>query len=58
MANSINYDSFFTETIVDPNGVTVCDMNEGLDNLYKYFNDYADRFDTAQRYFVPEHEEG
>ena len=58
MANSINYDSFFTETIVDPNGVTVCDMNAGLDNLYKYFNDYADRFDTAQRYSVPEHEEG
>ena len=58
MANSINYDSFFTETIIDPNGVTVCDMNAGLDNLYKYFNDYADRFDTAQRYVVPEHEEG
>ena len=58
MANSINYDSFFTKTVVDPNGVTVCDMNAGLDNLYKYFNDYADRFDTAQRYFVPEHEEG
>lgn len=58
MANDVNYDSFFTETITDPNGVAVCDINAGLNNLYKYFNEAADQFNTTQRYFVPEHEEG
>lgn len=58
MANDINYDSYFKETIVDPKGVTVCDMNAGLNNLYKYFNEAADSLDTVQRYFVPEHQEG
>ena len=58
MANDVNYDSYFKDTIVDPNGVTVCDMNSGLNNLYKYFNEVADQFVTSQRYFVPEHEEG
>lgn len=58
MANDINYDSYFKETIVDPKGVTVCDMNAGLNNLYKYFNETADSLDTVQRYFVPEHQEG
>ena len=58
MANDVNYDSFFTETITDPNGVAVCDINVGLNNLYKYFNEAADQFNTTQRYFVPEHEEG
>ena len=58
MANDINYDSYFQDTIVDPNGITVCDMNAGLNNLYKYFNEVADQFTTSQRYFVPEQEEG
>lgn len=58
MANDVNYDSYFQDTIVDPNGITVCDMNAGLNNLYKYFNETADRLDTVQRYFVPEHQEG
>lgn len=58
MANDINYDSYFTDTIVDPKGVTVCDMNAGLNNLYKYFNETADNLNTVQRYFVPEHQEG
>lgn len=58
MANDVNYDSYFKDTIVDPNGVTVCNMNNGLNNLYKYFNEVADQFVTSQRYFVPEHEEG
>ena len=35
MANDVNYDSYFQDTIVDPNGITVCDMNAGLNNLYK-----------------------
>jgi len=58
MANDVNYDSYFKETIVDPKGVTVCDMNAGLNNLYKYFNETADQLDTVQRYFVPEYQEG
>lgn len=58
MANDINYDSYFKETIVDPKGITVCDMNAGLNNLYKYFNEAANQLDTVQRYFVPEHQEG
>lgn len=58
MANTISYDSYFQDRIVDPNGISVCDINKGLDNLYKYFVDTKDQFYTSQRYLVPEQEEG
>jgi len=58
MSNGINFDSFFTETITDNNGISVCDVNAGLNNLYKNFNEHFNSFELTQRYFVPEGEEG
>ena len=58
MTNSVNYDSYFSETITDPKGVSVCDINAGLNNLYKYFNENYTQFEQVQRYFVPEQEAG
>lgn len=58
MAHSTALDSYFTETIVDDKGVSVCDMNAGINELFKYFNENFDSFELAQRYFVPEQEEG
>jgi len=58
MTNSVNYDSFFDEIITDNKGNSVCDVNAGLNNLYKYFNEYFNAFELTQRYFVPEQEAG
>lgn len=58
MAHSTALDSFFTKTIIDDKGVSVCDMNEGINELFKYFNENFDQFELAQRYFVPDQEEG
>ena len=58
MANDINFDSYFTDIIVDSKGISVCDMNAGLNNLYKYFNENKNQFSTTQRYLVPEQDEG
>ena len=58
MANTIKYDSFFTDIITDNKGVSVCDINAGLNNLYKYFNENASQFEEVQRYYVPEPEAG
>lgn len=58
MANDINYDSYFTDKIVDPRGVSVCDINVGLNNLYKYFVENKNQFSTTQRYLVPEQDAG
>lgn len=58
MANDINLDSYFSETIIDNNGVSVCDMNKGIDNLFAYFNDTYQTFEEVQRYLVPEQDEG
>lgn len=55
--NSINFDSFFTEMITDNNGTAVIDMNAGLDNLYKYFNENAWSLEQVQLYLVTEFEE-
>lgn len=50
--NDIEFDSFFQERIVDPNGVSVTDINAGLRNLFTNFNEYADDFTDDERYFV------
>lgn len=58
MTNTVKYDSFFDKVITDNNGVSVCDINAGLDNLYKYFNDNYTSYEQIQRYFVSEQEDG
>ena len=56
--NAINFDSFFKDIIVDNNGIAVVDLNEGIDNLYKYFNENAWSLEQVQQYLVTEFEEG
>ena len=56
--NDVNFDSFFKEMIVDNNGISVVDLNTGLDNLYKYFNENAWSLEEVQQYLVTEFEEG
>ncbi len=56
--NATNFDSFFQETILDNNGVAVTDINAGLINLFKTFNEEADNFSEVERYLVGEFEDG
>ena len=56
--NGINFDSYFKEMITDKNGIAVIDLNEGLDNLFKYFNENAWSLEEVQQYLVTEFEEG
>lgn len=56
--NSTNFDSFFQEMILDNNGIAVTDINAGLVNLFKTFNEEADNFSEVERYLVGEFEEG
>lgn len=56
--NDIELDSFFQERIVDPNGISVTDINAGLRNLFANFNEYADDFTDNERYFVNDIEAG
>ena len=58
MSHNVNLDSFFDKRIVDNKEISVCDMNEGLNELFKYFNENFEAFELVQRYFVPEQEEG
>ena len=58
MANDINFDSFFDEKITDNNGIPSTDINAGLNNLHKYFNEVANNLYPIQNYLVAEHEEG
>ena len=56
--NDISFDSFFQERIVDNNGISVTDINRGLVNLFKNYNEQADNFTEVERYLVGEFEEG
>lgn len=56
--NNTSFDSYFQETILDNNGIAVCDINAGLVNLFKTFNDNANSFSEVERYLVGEVEEG
>lgn len=56
--NATNFDSFFQEMILDNNGIAVTDINAGLVNLFKTFNEEADNFSEVERYLVGEFEEG
>ncbi len=56
--NATNFDSFFQEMILDNNGIAVTDINAGLVNLFKTFNEEADNLSEVERYLVGEFEEG
>lgn len=56
-ACSTNLDSFFTETIIDPNGISVTDINAGIDTLFRMFNEEEPNFVESQNYLVKEFEE-
>ena len=56
-ACSVNMDSFFPDLIVDPNGVSVTDINAGLDTLFRMYNEEEPRYKEAQNYLVSEFEE-
>lgn len=58
MSNDINFDSYFDKKTIDNNGIPCTDINVGLNNLYKYFNDNANFLYEVQSYLVAEHEEG
>ena len=56
--NNTNLDSFFQERIIDNNGISVTDINLGLNNLFKNFNEQAPNFTEVERYLVGEFEAG
>ena len=56
--NDVSLDSFFQDRILDNNGVSVTDINLGLNNLFKYFNMQEPNMEETQRYLVKEFEEG
>jgi len=56
--NNKSFSSFFQETTVDNNGIAVTDINVGLVNLFKKYNEYKDNFDEKQGYLVAEFEDG
>jgi len=56
--NDTSLDSFFQDRIVDPNGVSVTDINAGLRNLFYNFNEYENNFTPDEKYFVSDIEEG
>lgn len=56
--NDISLDSFFQDRILDNNGVSVTDINLGLNNLFKYFNMQEPNMEETQRYLVKEFEDG
>ena len=56
-ACSVNMDSFFPDTIVDPKGVAVTDINAGIDTLFRMFNEEEPHYVESQTYLVREYEE-
>lgn len=56
--NDVNFDSFFQERILDNNGISVTDINAGLVNLFKTFNENADNFEEQELFFVSDIEDG
>ena len=56
--NDISLNSFFQERIIDNNGVSVTDINLGLMNLFRNYNDEANRFESTERFFVSDIEAG
>ena len=56
-ACSTNLDSFFPDTIVDPRGNSVTDINAGLDSLFRMYNEEEQKYVESQNYLVSEFEE-
>lgn len=56
--NDIYFDSFFQKRIVDPNGISVTDINAGLRNLFYMFNEQSDSLDAIEKFFVTDIEAG
>lgn len=58
MTKSIEFNSFFSDVLVDNNGNNCSDINKGLDELFDFYNQCADNFYAQQRYLVKEDEDG
>lgn len=56
-ACGITMDSFFSETIIDPRGNSVADINAGLDSLFRMYNEEEQYYTESQNYLVSEFEE-
>lgn len=56
--NDIRFNSFFQDRIVDPNGISVTDINAGLRNLFYNLNEEAEQFTPSEKFFVTEIEAG
>lgn len=56
--NDIRFNSFFQDRIVDPNGISITDINAGLRNLFYNLNEEAEQFTPSERFFVTEIEAG
>lgn len=58
MSGNILFDSYFTDRVIDNNGVSVADINVGLNRLHKNFNEYGLSSSGTQSYIAAEHEVG
>ena len=58
MAGSVTFDSFFDDRVIDNNGISVTDINVGLNKIYKAFNEYGFNDIGVQNYLVAEQEVG
>ena len=56
-ACSVNMDSFFPDTIVDPRGIAVTDINAGIDTLFRMYNEEEPHYTESQTYLVREFEQ-
>ena len=56
--NNISFDSFFSERIIDNNGVSVTDINAGLINLFGNLKANANGMQEEQLYLSSEYEVG
>lgn len=57
MANTTKFDSFFSATCIDNNGIAVTDLNKGLMNLFTSFNESTIEINYDQNYLVSNHEQ-
>lgn len=58
MAAGVSFDSFFEDRVIDNNGVSVTDINVGLNKLHKVFKGYQLDNTGIQKYLVSEEEAG
>ena len=51
------FTNFFKDRVIDNNGISVTDINSGINNLFLKYTTNAENLDDDQRYLVSENEE-